>query len=571
MARKHASEQGVRGATMPGVTEDDARAGDGRRLRRDGRPLAAGRRAADRVPTTRSPHLPARQRHDLRARRPRRDRRRRAAHRARARSATCPAARASSRRSPGRDGSSPETLGAARPDRRACDPHRRGRTDRRRQRRRSAPASWSCSTAHGEAGTNLAELGVGTNDAATLTGNVLEDEKILGTVHVAFGASAGIGGTVSVPIHLDVVIARREPRDRRDRRCSTAAAGARRSVTHAARGPQLLRGPRPRRRSTRSRGAFGAGAARRPRRPRPPPQRVHGRRRPRRAGRARAQRRPRGRAAADRPPPPRRRPPAGRCPRRRPDRLPRPTRPRGRVRRGAGPRRPAERASSGCRCSSTASSAEDAPAPSCAAAARPRSPSGWPGELRPDFGRRAPDPPAGAVLVGARPPLVAFNLELTPPAALDDARRIAAQHPGGRRRGASRACARSGLWLEHAADAPRCRPTSRTTARPRWPRVLAAVARHGAGRRRPSSSASLRARPSTAFPRRSRSATAARSRTPARQRLKLQRPWRRPRRSAAASIAAPPRARSSPRAHRPPADRRGEARSRRAQTRASGG
>lgn len=59
---------------------------------------------------------------------------------------------------------------------------------------------------HGPLGTNLAELGVGTNDRATLTGNVLEDEKILGTVHVAFGASAGIGGTVSVPIHLDVVV-----------------------------------------------------------------------------------------------------------------------------------------------------------------------------------------------------------------------------------------------------------------------------------------------------------------------------------------------------------------------------
>ncbi len=59
---------------------------------------------------------------------------------------------------------------------------------------------------HGELGTNLAELGIGTNDCATLTGNVLEDEKILGTVHVAFGASAGIGGTVSVPIHLDVVV-----------------------------------------------------------------------------------------------------------------------------------------------------------------------------------------------------------------------------------------------------------------------------------------------------------------------------------------------------------------------------
>ncbi len=58
---------------------------------------------------------------------------------------------------------------------------------------------------HGELGLNLAELGVGTNDKANITGLVLEDEKILGTVHVAFGASAGIGGTVSVPIHLDVV------------------------------------------------------------------------------------------------------------------------------------------------------------------------------------------------------------------------------------------------------------------------------------------------------------------------------------------------------------------------------
>ena len=60
--------------------------------------------------------------------------------------------------------------------------------------------------AAGELGTNLAELGVGTNEKATLTGNILEDEKILGTVHVAFGASAGIGGTVSVPIHLDCVV-----------------------------------------------------------------------------------------------------------------------------------------------------------------------------------------------------------------------------------------------------------------------------------------------------------------------------------------------------------------------------
>ncbi len=68
------------------------------------------------------------------------------------------------------------------------------------------PRFLSLLSAHGDQGTNLAELGVGTNDRATLTGNVLEDEKILGTAHVAFGASAAIGGTVSVPIHLDVVV-----------------------------------------------------------------------------------------------------------------------------------------------------------------------------------------------------------------------------------------------------------------------------------------------------------------------------------------------------------------------------
>jgi leucyl aminopeptidase (aminopeptidase T) len=60
--------------------------------------------------------------------------------------------------------------------------------------------------AHGPKGRNLAELGVGTNDRAMLTGNVLEDEKILGTAHIAFGASAAIGGTIAVPVHLDVVV-----------------------------------------------------------------------------------------------------------------------------------------------------------------------------------------------------------------------------------------------------------------------------------------------------------------------------------------------------------------------------
>lgn len=49
------------------------------------------------------------------------------------------------------------------------------------------------------------------------------------------------------------------------------------------------------------------------------------------------------------------------------------------------------------------------------------------GELKPDFGPAAkPHPSAGAVLVAARPPLVAFNVELAAPATIADARRIAA-------------------------------------------------------------------------------------------------------------------------------------------------
>ena len=61
-------------------------------------------------------------------------------------------------------------------------------------------------TLHGEEGTNIAELGIGTNEKAILTGEILEDEKIAGTCHIAFGASAGIGGTVQVPVHLDCIV-----------------------------------------------------------------------------------------------------------------------------------------------------------------------------------------------------------------------------------------------------------------------------------------------------------------------------------------------------------------------------
>ncbi|WP_265109682.1 aminopeptidase [Halosolutus halophilus] len=62
----------------------------------------------------------------------------------------------------------------------------------------------------GDAAHNLAELGIGTNVAVTdLVGSVLLDEKAGGTIHIAIGDDAGIGGDVEAPIHLDGII--REP------------------------------------------------------------------------------------------------------------------------------------------------------------------------------------------------------------------------------------------------------------------------------------------------------------------------------------------------------------------------
>lgn len=52
---------------------------------------------------------------------------------------------------------------------------------------------------------NIAELGIGTNDKASRPDNVLEAEKILGTIHIALGDNTGFGGMVSAPFHEDYV------------------------------------------------------------------------------------------------------------------------------------------------------------------------------------------------------------------------------------------------------------------------------------------------------------------------------------------------------------------------------
>ena len=52
----------------------------------------------------------------------------------------------------------------------------------------------------------VAEFGVGTNDAARIIGNILEDEKVMGTIHIAFGNNVSMGGSVNVPIHLDGIV-----------------------------------------------------------------------------------------------------------------------------------------------------------------------------------------------------------------------------------------------------------------------------------------------------------------------------------------------------------------------------
>ncbi|HOP05190.1 MAG TPA: aminopeptidase [Tenuifilaceae bacterium] len=52
----------------------------------------------------------------------------------------------------------------------------------------------------------VAEFGIGTNYKAKLIGMILEDEKVLGTIHIAFGNNITMGGKISVSSHLDGLV-----------------------------------------------------------------------------------------------------------------------------------------------------------------------------------------------------------------------------------------------------------------------------------------------------------------------------------------------------------------------------
>ena len=54
--------------------------------------------------------------------------------------------------------------------------------------------------------TNIAEFGIGTNYKAKVIGNILQDEKVLGTCHIAFGNNTSMGGKVYSEMHLDAIL-----------------------------------------------------------------------------------------------------------------------------------------------------------------------------------------------------------------------------------------------------------------------------------------------------------------------------------------------------------------------------
>ncbi|MBN2001581.1 aminopeptidase [candidate division KSB1 bacterium] len=59
---------------------------------------------------------------------------------------------------------------------------------------------------YGPQARQVGEFGIGTNQYAKLCGYSLEDEKVLGTIHIGIGNNISFGGSNTVPIHLDGVV-----------------------------------------------------------------------------------------------------------------------------------------------------------------------------------------------------------------------------------------------------------------------------------------------------------------------------------------------------------------------------
>jgi leucyl aminopeptidase (aminopeptidase T) len=55
-------------------------------------------------------------------------------------------------------------------------------------------------------GRTIAELGVGVNPGAQVSGTVIVDEKARGTAHVAFGTNISFGGANDASVHVDAVL-----------------------------------------------------------------------------------------------------------------------------------------------------------------------------------------------------------------------------------------------------------------------------------------------------------------------------------------------------------------------------
>lgn len=54
--------------------------------------------------------------------------------------------------------------------------------------------------------TNVGKFGIGLNPKSKIIGNILEDEKTLGTIHLGFGGNFTMGGKVNAGIHMEGIV-----------------------------------------------------------------------------------------------------------------------------------------------------------------------------------------------------------------------------------------------------------------------------------------------------------------------------------------------------------------------------